>query len=249
MLFDFCWLVFSLFSFFQWGIAWYCFLTMIRGYVYIDTIGKDAACILAYQFTNIHKSMASSCLLQHSRYPGTFPSFNNLFESIRRSSPLLPIHCIRLHLQRQTNSPLSLTRCTNPHIQLVTFFINPPTPPNHPMRRRNTSLRPRDPNIEHSRPKRPLPKPWCYGLNAQNVLGKDVCRGRAPWMRVGGVEIQPWAAVRIQIFPRGAGVVSILSDHCRPEVVQEDTYGLRGCVWGDGVGAAVSEEGFEEEAG
>ena len=203
---------------------------MIRGYVYIDTIGKDVACFVAYQFTNIHKSMASSCLYQYTRYPGTFPSFNDLFESLRRSTPLLPIHCIRLHLQRQTDSPLSPTRRTNLHVQLVTFFINTPTPPNHPMRRRDAPLCPGDPNIQHSRPKRPLLKPWCHGLNTQHVLGEDICRSRAPWMRVRGVEIQPRTAVRIQILPRGAGVVLILSDHCRPEVVQEDAYGLGGCV-------------------
>ena len=75
----------SLFSvcFFHWGIAWYYVLTMIRGYVYIDTIGKDMACVrVPYQLTNIHKSLASSCLLQHSRYPGTFPSIDNLFEPL-----------------------------------------------------------------------------------------------------------------------------------------------------------------------
>lgn len=56
---------------------------MIRGYVYIDTIGKDMACVrVPYQLTNIHKSLASSCLLQHSRYPGTFPSIDNLFEPL-----------------------------------------------------------------------------------------------------------------------------------------------------------------------
>lgn len=66
---------------------------------------------------------------------------------------------------------------------------------------------------------------------------------------MGRVKVQTRLPNSVDVFPRRACVVLILGDHSGPKVVQEDTDGFRGCVLRGAAGAAVLEEGFEEEAG